>query len=121
MPRHESRPPHCAKDDRAASRVEVRASPVHGRGLYARRRLRRGAYIASFEGRPTRRDGEHVLWVEREDGSVVGIRGENELRFLNHARRPNAELRGTELYALRNIQPGHEILIHYGDEWEDVD
>ncbi len=100
-------------------RVEVRASPIHGRGVFARRRLRRGAYIGTFEGRRTRRDGTHVLWVLQDDGSQVGIRGENELRFLNHSARPNAEFHGADLYAVRDIALGREVLIHYGDDWDD--
>ena len=99
---------------------EVRPSPVHGRGLFARRRLRRGAYIGTFEGTPTARDGEHVLWVHGEDDLLRGVHGRNALRFLNHSRDPNAEFEGADLYALRNIQPGQEILIHYGDDWEGV-
>jgi SET domain-containing protein len=101
-------------------RVAVGASPVHGRGLFARQRFRPDAFIGRFEGTPTTRDGEHVLWVLDEHGRHRGVRGRNALRFLNHSRRPNAEFRGDELYALRNIQPGREIFIHYGDDWEDL-
>ena len=100
------------------ARVVAKKSPVHGRGVFARQRFRAGTYIGSFEGVPTRRDGDHVLWVLEEDGRTRAIRGVNELRFLNHASQPNAEFEGAELFALRNIQPGQEILIHYGEAWE---
>ena len=102
-------------------RVAVGESPVHGRGLFAVVRMRPGSYIGRFEGTRTRRDGEHVLWVMDDAGGHYGLRGRNDLRFLNHSRFPNAEFRGAELYALRNIQPGSEIFIHYGDDWEDVE
>lgn len=102
-------------------RVEVLRSPVHGRGVFALKRIRAGAYIGTFEGRSTRRDGEHVLWVLGEGGKHRGIQGENELRFLNHSSVPNAEFEGAELRALRNIQPGSEILFHYGEDWADID
>ena len=101
------------------SRIAVGRSPIHGRGVFARGRIRTGALIGDFEGRPTRKNGTHVLWVLQEDGSEVGIRGENELRFLNHSRRPNAEFRGASLHAVRNIQPGCEVTIGYGNDWED--
>ncbi len=84
------------------------------------RRIRKGSYIATFEGRETTKDGTHVLWVENEQGRLVGIRGQNELRFLNHSSDPNAEFIGADLHALRNIQPGAELTFHYGDDWEDV-
>ena len=99
------------------TRIVVAKSPVHGRGVFARGRIRDGACIGDFEGRETKRNGMHVLWVLEEDGREVGIRGENELRFLNHSRRPNAEFRGASLYAVRNIQPGREVMIDYGNDW----
>lgn len=101
--------------------VEARRSPIHGKGLFAKRRFRTGAYIATFEGNRTERDGTHVLWVVDEDGNELGIRGRNALRFLNHSSRPNAEFLGADLHAVRNIQAGAEITFHYGDAWEDVE
>ena len=101
------------------SRIRVGESPIHGRGVFARTRIRDGGCIGDFEGTVTKRNGMHVLWTLDENGREVGIRGENELRFLNHARHPNAEFRGASLFAVRNIQPGHEILIDYGDDWDD--
>ena len=102
------------------SRIEVRQSSVHGRGVFATRRIRKGARIGTFEGRPTKRDGTHVLWVLDESGEEIGIRGQNDLRFLNHSLRPNAEFLGAELIALRNIQPGCEVTFHYGDAWAHI-
>ena len=104
-----------------SDRVRVAASGRHGRGLFAVRRIRAGRLIGRFEGRPTRRDGEHVLWLFDDDGGEEGLRVTNQLRFLNHSSRPNAELDGVDVYAIRNIQSGAEILIHYGNDWEDVE
>ena len=105
----------------AGQRIQVGVSPIHGKGVFARKRLRRGGYIATFEGRPTRRDGLYVLWVLDENDREVGVEGRNELRFLNHSSRPNAEFLGLDLHAIRNIQLGQEVTIHYGDAWRDVD
>ena len=99
------------------TRIEVRESPVHGRGVFARRRLRRGQHVGRFEGEPTTQNGTYVLWLIDEAGNETGIRGRNALRFLNHGRPANAEFVGDELYALRNVQPGAEILIDYGEAW----
>jgi SET domain-containing protein len=102
-------------------RVVVRSSPIDGKGVFAARRIRVGAHIGTFEGDPTTRDGLHVLWVLGDDGRYLGIRGHNALRYLNHSSGANAELRGTDLYALRNIQSGREITLDYGPDWEGVD
>jgi len=104
-----------------SERARMGRSPIHGKGVFAIKRIRSEAYIGTFEGLETTRDGTHVLWVIDDDGCEVGIEGRNVLRFLNHSKRPNAEFRGADLHAIRNIQPGHEITFDYGEGWDDVD
>ena len=98
-------------------RIEVRQSRIHGKGIFARRRLRQGQRIGRFEGDTTTKNGIYVLWLIGEDGSEIGIRGRNALRFLNHGEPPNAEFLDDELYVVRNVQPGAEVLIDYGEGW----
>jgi SET domain-containing protein len=105
----------------AKERVKVGRSPLHGRGLFANKRIRKDAYIATFLGDVTTEDGMHVLWALDENDNEVGIRGRNDLRFLNHSRNPNAEFIGTELHATRNIEAESELLIDYGNDWVDID
>ena len=95
--------------------VYVSKSAIHGRGIFAAKTFRSEDLIGVFEGRPTRRDGRHVLWLS----DTEALRVENDLRFINHSAAPNAEARGTELVALRPIKPGNEITIHYGDDWDE--
>ena len=102
-------------------KVEVRDSPIHGKGVFATRRLRRDAFVGVYAGEPTDENDTYVLWIEDDDGKVFGIDGRNELRFLNHSRNANAIFYGDELYALRNIAPGAEITFDYGDEWANVE
>jgi SET domain-containing protein len=96
--------------------VYVADSGIHGRGLFAARRLVRGEYIGTFHGPPARRDGDHVLWVYASalDDEPIGRRGRNLLRFLNHATPCNAAFDGFDLYARRAIRRGEEITIDYG-------
>lgn len=90
-------------------------SSIHGRGLFANCDIASGSYIGTFHGPETEDDGDHVLWVyEHGDGAVpVGRRGENLLRFLNHAAPCNAEFDGFDLYACADIRRGEEITIDY--------
>ena len=97
--------------------VEARRSPIHGRGVFARRRFGRGEVIGEARGTPTRRNGAHVLWLPGGDGLAV----KNILRYVNHSRRPNAEFDGAVLRALRAIPPGREITAHYGDDWAETE
>ena len=63
----------------------------------------------------------HVLWLESGEGAVeqwVGYNGNNELRFLNHAKLPNGEMDELDLYANCEIHAGEEITIDYGEEFK---
>jgi len=101
----------------------VADSPVHGRGLFARQHIQSGTWIGHYDGPQTQENGMHVLWVESgQDGDGqdewIGYDGDNELRFLNHAARPNGEMDGLDLYAIRDIRKGEEITFDYGEEFE---
>jgi len=99
----------------------VDSSPIHGRGLFAATFIQEDAWIGTYEGSRTRDDGTYVLWVEDGQGGLYGVRGKNELRYLNHSHEPNAEFDGEDLFAIRPIEEGAEITFDYGDEWSDVD
>lgn len=95
--------------------VFVGESPIHGRGLFAARRIAAGDFIGEYLGHEVSDDGMHVLWVEGdEEDEWIGIEGTGKLRFLNHSGEPNAEMDGLDCYALMDIEPGHEITIDYG-------
>lgn len=99
--------------------VYVGESAIHGRGLFAAEAIEADALIGEFEGPRTKRDGPHVLWVIEDDGSEYGVRGANELRFVNHSSEPNAVFWGAELWSLRAIAKDEEITFDYGPDWQD--
>jgi hypothetical protein len=93
--------------------VAVQDSPIHGKGLFALRRIRKGERIGQIVGRLTTDDGPHVLWLTDD----LGIEVLNDLRYINHDNHPNAAyFDDGEVAALRTIQPGEEITHHYGDD-----
>ena len=99
--------------------VSVRPSRIHGFGLFAQAFIPTESYIGAYVGPPAEEDGRYVLWIEDDDGKWAGVDGSNVLRYLNHSPTPNTELNGTELFALRDIERGEEITIHYGEDWAD--
>lgn len=99
---------------------EVRESPLHGKGLFATERIPKGRLIGRYEGQPTRRNARHVLWMQDEDGQWHGLRVLNDMRFVNHSRRPNAVVYGTEIFAKKAIRPGEEITFDYGKDFADL-
>jgi len=97
--------------------VFVENSPIHGRGLFAACALAAGQLIGVYQGPVVEEDGAHVLWIESDEGDDwIGYDGQNEMRFMNHADQPNAEMDGLNCYALETIDLGEEITIDYG--WE---
>jgi SET domain-containing protein len=96
----------------------VARSKIHGRGLFARKKIKKGGLIGTFEGNPVKRDGTHVLWlVDESNGEEFGYRIVNDMRFVNHSKKPNSELFEFDLYAVKPIQPDEEIVMDYG--WDE--
>ncbi len=99
-------PAPAARNDR----LMVRQSAIHGLGLFAARRIRKGTIIGRIEGRLSRRNGPHVLWI----ADSYGIEVTNELRYINHSDTPNAcYYDDATVVALRTIQAGEEITHNY--------
>ncbi len=95
-------------------------SSIHGTGLFAKCLIAKGCYIGTYQGPTAKRNGQYVLWLTEEDGTIIGRCGRNLLRYLNHSSKPNAEFDGFDLYSLKNIKPNQEITIHYGDDWQHI-
>ncbi|MEO0588317.1 MAG: SET domain-containing protein [Planctomycetota bacterium] len=93
--------------------VEVRDSAIHGKGLFAARPIRKGEIIGKVVGSLTSTDGPYVLWISDE----LGLEVHNDLRYINHAAKPNAAYYDDgEVIAVRPIAPGEEITHDYGDD-----
>lgn len=106
-------------------------SNVHGRGVFARRRIPAGARIIEYRGEridwdvAERRHEEangplgHTFFFTLEDGRVIdGGRRGNDARFINHSCAPNCEAieEGGRIWihALRDIARGEELSYDYG-------
>ena len=100
--------------------LEVKKSLKHGKGVFSRKHVKKGQWIASFTGKIVTKDSMHVLWIHERNKAPYGIKGEAPLKFLNHSSVPNCEFDGSELYALKDIHIGDELCFHYGEEWDDV-
>lgn len=109
--------------------LEVRRSPVHGRGVFATGFISKGARIIEYTGRrvPERdvQDDEndpHTFYFGLETGEVIDpeIGDGNEARWINHSCDPNCESIEEDgrifIYALRHIKPGEELSYDYALE-----
>lgn len=96
--------------------VEVKTSNIHGKGLFARITIKKDTIIGTLEGKATKRDGEHVLWMN--DGKDK-FKVENDLKFINHGKKANvAYYDDFTVVALKNIKAGSELLHDYGEDWD---
>jgi hypothetical protein len=109
---------------------EVRHSRVHGHGVFALRRIRKGTNIIEYVGErmsPELADARYASKVPSDghtflftvDSKTVidaGIDG-NEARFVNHGCDPNCQTVqiGKQIFieALRTIRPGEELAYDY--------
>jgi SET domain-containing protein len=110
--------------------IEFRDSRIHGRGGFARRRIRKGTPLIEYVGEKITKaeaaeriaaDNPFIFCLDDEfdvDGDVKW----NPARFLNHSCEPNAEVEilGGQIWilALRNIRPGEEITYNYSYDLE---
>lgn len=90
--------------------VRVADSPIHGKGLFAEKRLAADKVLGRLEGMPTYDDGIYVLWVTDD----LGLEVTNDFRFINHSKNPNCALTDVDVVTLRRIEPGEELTHDYG-------
>ena len=118
--------------------VAVRNSKIHGRGVYASRRIRKGTRIieyvgdritheeadARYDSKPED-DGHTFLFVVDDDLCIDAGVGGNAARFINHKCDANCETiiesRRVFIEAIRTIQPGEELGYDYQLTWESTD
>ncbi len=112
--------------------VQVRPSAIDGHGVFAdepvptRRKIGeiRGESISVDEARIRATRHERIMIVELSARKAIDFsRSTDPMRFTNHSCRPNARLcirQGrVEFYALRNIAPGEELTVDYGETHHD--
>ena len=123
--------------------IEVRASPLHGLGVFAARRIPRGTRVIEYLGervshaeadrRYDHKDAgdSHTFLFIVDERTVIdaGVDG-NEARFVNHSCEPNCEsvIENQRVYidAIRPIEPGEELTYDYqikreADDPPDID
>jgi hypothetical protein len=108
--------------------VYVSTSEVHGRGVFAARRIPKGAYVGTYEGLDdVDFDGHlerYVIFMFDEgaddDEPSTWRLGTNEFRFLNHDDDANLEMdESYHFWATRTIKRDEELTWFYGEEFSE--
>ncbi|MBN1208776.1 MAG: SET domain-containing protein-lysine N-methyltransferase [Myxococcaceae bacterium] len=117
----------------ASLSFELRRSPIQGLGAFATRRIRKGTRIIEYTGErisqdeaDTRYNDEamsrhHTFLFTLDEKTVLDAAvGGNEARFINHSCDPNCQALIEDdrifIYALKNIEPGTELVYDYAYE-----
>ena len=93
-----------------SDKVFVATSPVHGKGLFAAKKIKAHTVLGRLHGMPTFDDGTYVLWITDE----LGLELTNDFRFINHNSDPNAAYSDLDVMVLRDVEAGEELLHDYG-------
>src|SRR3979411_1071222 len=119
-----------APSPRRAPLFEVRHSPIHGYGVFAARRIRKGTTIieylgdrvsharadARYEDKDPNDNHTFLFTVDAKTVIDAGVNG-NEARYINHGCDPNCESTTVKkrifIEAIRTIQPGEELAYDY--------
>jgi uncharacterized protein len=109
----------------------VKASGIHGKGIYALANIARGTLIIEYKGQvidwetalerhphdPSQPN--HTFYFSLETGDVIdaNVRG-NAARWMNHSCAPNCEAREADgrvfIHAKRKLKAGEELFYDYG-------
>ena len=112
-------------------KLQVRSSPIHGKGVFARVALKKGELVLEYLGAiidwpealrrhphdPSQPNHTFYFALDDEDGVIDGNDGGNRARWINHSCKPNceSETKGQRVWvrALRNIRAGEELNYDY--------
>ncbi|MES2257815.1 MAG: SET domain-containing protein-lysine N-methyltransferase [Pseudomonadota bacterium] len=114
----------------------VKNSAIHGRGVFARRRIRAGTRIVEYTGERISSDESvrraaagggpvnHTFFFSLADGQLIdGGSGGNDARWINHSCEPNCEAFEDEghvyIYAMQDIERGAELNYNYALIYEE--
>jgi SET domain-containing protein len=116
------------------SKIAVRSSPIHGKGVFAAKSITKGDALIEYKGERISwklaekrhphdpKDPNHTFYFSLDDGRVIDAKyGGNAARWINHSCKPNCVTREdlfdgkphVFVYAKRNLKVGEELFYDY--------
>lgn len=111
--------------------LEVRASSVHGKGVFAAEKIGKGELVITYTGEiigweeadarhpHNPDDPNHTFYFALENDRVIdGAVNGNDARWINHSCEPNCEAvedeESVDIYTTRKVKAGEELTYDYG-------
>jgi len=116
------------------SRIVVKSSSIHGKGVFVAKPIKKGDAIIEYKGERISwrlaekrhphdpKDPNHTFYFSLEDGRCIDAKyGGNAARWINHSCRPSCETREDSfngsprvfVYAKRDLKVGEELFYDY--------
>lgn len=93
----------------ASKKIYVKKSKIHGKGLFAAKKMSADTIVGYIEGKKTSEHGDHVLWLSKKKGIEIT----NEFKYVNHSDDPNIALVYEEVVTLRAVKTDEELTHNY--------
>ena len=114
--------------------IVVKNSPIHGKGVFVVKPIKKGAAIIEYKGERISwklaekrhphdpKDPNHTFYFSLEDGRVIDANyGGNAARWINHSCKPNCETQDdifnkkarVFVYAKKALKVGEELFYDY--------
>ena len=106
--------------------LELKPSPIHGTGVFAKKKLYPGVKLSQYTGdKYTLREfkekygtNTQYCWVARRANYVVCAKEKrNLISYVNESKTPNVEIKRGFLVPLRTIEPNEELVLSYGKNY----
>jgi SET domain-containing protein len=116
------------------SRIVIQSSPIHGKGVFVVKPIKKGEAIIEYKGERISwklaekrhphdpKDPNHTFYFSLDDGRCIDAKyGGNAARWINHSCKPSCETREdifkgephVFIYAKRNLKLGEELFYDY--------
>jgi len=94
--------------------TEVKESSIHGKGLFARKKIPANTLLGVCETKPAKKENAYTLWLTKKKKVEVTCK----FKYINHSGEPNvAYYDDCSVIALRKIKKGEELTHDYGSQF----
>ncbi len=106
--------------------LEIKESPIHGLGVFAKGFIAENTRLGKFQGikytlkefkEKYGNDISYCYVARRGNYILCAKENRNVMTYINESLIPNVRLYRFFLRANRDIQPGEELFLYYGDKY----